>query len=191
MRSYSKIAVLAAIVFLPAVQALSQSLVPPGHQATILARALAYDGALDERVGATLKLGIVYVTSEPTSVSARSDMLQAFRALKDKTIQDKTLEVVDHVFESSGGLERWIRSQNVDVIYMTPGLGGAVDDVISSAVEEKVILIAPVESYVKRGAPIGVVLEGRKPRILVNLSRAQEMGMELDPRLLQLAKLVR
>jgi hypothetical protein len=44
---------------------------------------------------------------------------------------------------------------------------------------------------VEKGIAVAVVAKGDSPRILVNLPSAQALGMDLDPKLLLLAEVLR
>jgi hypothetical protein len=58
-------------------------------------------------------------------------------------------------------------------------------------VEKKIVSVTAVRAFVERGLVAGIVLEGDRPSVLVNLPAAVAAGMDLDPALLTLSDVIR
>ena len=82
-------------------------------------------------------------------------------------------------------------SQGVDVLYVTAGLEKDVAAIQAVCTERKVVGVSAVRAFVKQGLAIGVVTKGESAGILVNLPAARAVGMDLDPKLLTLAEVIR
>jgi hypothetical protein len=186
-RAVALVLALAGIVGGPA---FADSAVPADVQAAIITRLLGYDRALKAR-GSALVIGIVAKSSDKASTQAQAEMEKAFTSLKPSNVQGMNLIVVTHAYKDPADLLGWIVVDNVQVLYVAPGLTkevGAIRDVCS---QKKVASVSPARDLVEKGLAIGVVLKGENPSILINLPVAESIGMDLDPKVLKLSEIVR
>ncbi len=175
----------------PSLSARESAAVPPALQAAIFARMLAYDRALKARAGDSVVVGITYKASDKVSVQTQADMLQAFGAFESHAIKGLPLTSVSHAYKDARDLETWISKEGVDVVYVASGFSSEVETIRALCAEKKLPTLSPVHAFVNRGLALGVVAKAGTPGLLVNVSAAQLVGMDLDPKLLQLAEMVR
>ena len=176
--------------FAPAVTALADD-VPSDRQAMILARALAYDTKLKDRVGETLTIAVLYRQGDSDSEDVRDDMVKAFEKTAKLKVQGLPMNVVTIAFSDGASLEASITRAEVDAIYLSSGLDGGLREIISVARKKDISTLSGQKKYIEAGVAIGVVLQKRKPSIMVNLPATQAEGMNLMSDLLKLAKVIR
>ncbi len=170
---------------------LAQQVVPSDLQATILTRMLAYDRALKARAGGSVGIGIVYKTSDKASAQAQGDMLRAFKGLESQTIQGLALTVATRPYKDPADLTSWIATDGIDALYVAPGLAGELESIRAVCREKKVVSMSGVRAFVEQGLAVGVVVKGETPGIVVNMTAAELVGMDLDPKLLQISERIR
>ena len=163
--------------------------VPSDLQAAIITRLLGYDRALKGRVGPSLTIGILGRASDRGASRAQADLEQAFG--KQSSVQGVRLSAKPYSYTDAAQLGDWVASQGVDVLYVTAGLEKDVAAIQAVCTERKVVGVSAVRAFVKQGLAIGVVTKGESAGILVNLPAARAVGMDLDPKLLTLAEVIR
>jgi hypothetical protein len=182
---------LVSIAVLGRCVAASAQVVPPDLQATILVRMLGYDRSLKPRAGNVVGLGIVYKASDKASTQTYNDMLRAFKSIESQTVQGMPIKISSLAYKDATGLAEWMIKDGVVALYIAPGLGPELDAIRSVCQQKKIVSMSPVRVFVEQGVAVGVVVKGDSPRLLVNLTAAESLGMDLDSKLLQLADIVR
>ena len=182
---------LAVLVLLVAALDLAAQAVPAAQQAALFSRILAYDRNLKARAGAQVTVGIVFMGGNDASQAGGEQMVAVFTPLKARTIQDLPFDVVSFAYVDTTRFGEWLDAHGIDVVYLSPGLEAAFPEIQAAAAKRKVSTLTPQRSQVLQGAAIGVVVKDGKPGIVINLSSARALGMDLDPKLLQLAEVLR
>jgi hypothetical protein len=163
--------------------------VPSDLQAAIITRLLGYDRALKGRAGSSLTIGILGKAADRGASRAQAELEQAFGT--QTSIQGLRLAARPYSYTDAAQLGEWVVSQGVDVLYVTPGLEKEVAAIQAVCAERKVVGVSSVRAFVKQGLAIGVVTKGESAGLLVNLPAARAAGMDLDPKLLTLAEVIR
>jgi hypothetical protein len=189
MRARTALASLSA-VFVAASGVRGQPAMPADLQTTIVARVLAYDRGLKARVGSSVGVVVVFKAGSGPSTQAQAEMVAAFGALQ-ATIQGLPLVVSAHPFKDAATLGAVATRDGVDVLYVTTGLDGELPAIRQLCVEHRLVGVSPVRAFVEQGLAVGVVPKGDRPGILVNKTVAEKVGMDLDPKLLQLSEIIR
>lgn len=165
--------------------------VPAPQQAALFSRILAYDRNLKSRAGSQVTVGIVFKADNGASRAANEEMIAAFAPLKSRTIQDLPFDVASHAYVDGAHLEQWLESRNIDVIYFCPGLETSFAEIAAVAAKRKTVTLSSQRKDVQQGAAVAVIIKDGKPGIIINLTSARALGMDLDPKLLQLAEVLR
>jgi hypothetical protein len=165
--------------------------VPPKLQVAILSRMLAYDRSFKARAGAQVKIGVLARAGDKGSTEDQAEMVKAFQAMDPSTIQGLPVIVSGHAYKDAVALTEWIEAEKVNVLYVTSGLAAQMEAIGLVCVQKKVVSTAGTRSFVEKAIAVGVVVKGENPKILVNLKTADLIGMSLDPKLLQLAEVIR
>jgi hypothetical protein len=74
---------------------------------------------------------------------------------------------------------------------VAPGLDKELATIQALCANRRLVSVSAVRAFVKQGLAIGVVTKGESAGILVNLAAAKAAGMDLDPKLLNLAEVIR
>jgi hypothetical protein len=160
-------------------------LVPPEVRAALTLRILEYDRGLKAWAGASLTVGIVAKNgSDP-------DTAEYGKALEGRSAQDLPLRVARHVYRDESTMAKWIKQEDVRLLYLSSDFGGTAQTVLSLGNTLKLPSLTATRKHFKAGATMGIVVLENKPHILVNLDLSKTAGMNLDPKLLQLAEVVR
>ncbi|MFZ2490947.1 MAG: YfiR family protein [Thermoanaerobaculia bacterium] len=182
---------LSALLLLFTAAGAAGQVVPAEHQAALFSRLLAYDRALKARAGAKVTIGILYKAASGSSRSASDELSAAFAPLKTRTIHGLPFDTATLAYNGAEQLNAWTAAEDVDAIYLCPGLEGEFGEIQAFAARRKLITLTPRREDVQRGVTLGVVNRDGKPGIVVNLTTAKTLGMDLDPKLLQLADVIR
>jgi hypothetical protein len=167
-----------------------QSALPADLQATIVARVLAYDRGLKARAGSSVGVVVVFKVGSGPSTQAQAEIVTAFGALR-ATIQGLPLTVSAHPFKDAATLGAAATRDGIDVLYVTPGLDNELPAIRQLCAQHRLVGVSSVRAFVEQGLAVGVVSKGDRPGILVNKAIADSVGMDLDPKLLQLSEVLR
>lgn len=165
--------------------------IPAQLQAEILIRVLGYDRQLKSRAGDAVRVGVLFKQGDAASEQAQDEIIRALRGFASRTVQGLPLVVSAQPFKDSAELTAWITRERLAVVYAGPGLAASTAGIKAACVEKRVACVSPVRALVEKGLAFGVVLKRDRPGILVNLPAAEAMGLDLDPKLLELAEVIR
>lgn len=165
--------------------------IPPTLQAAILHKMLAYDRALKTRVGPSVDIGVVFKESDKASSEAAEGLLGAFGALSSRPVQGLPLRASSHAYQDPEKLAQWMKAGGVDIVCVVTGLAKEREAIRAASVEAKAVTVGADRAQVEGGLAVAVVLRGTTSRILVNIASAQAVGMDLDPKLLELSDVIR
>ena len=164
---------------------------PPGKQVIFLARVIAYDANLKERAGSTINIGILTQKGDKESEKMSAALLKAFMSLESATILGLSVKVSQLYYAGRESLDRAVRDQGVDTLYVCSGLDANLAEVKSVARARKVLTAGSHEGYLKLGLSLGVFEIDGKNTILVNLDASRAEGVAFGPDLLRLATVVK
>lgn len=161
--------------------------VPVQLQYPLFLKILTYDRALPARVGDELVIGVVYQERVRESYRVKDDFLDVMNGADVGAVQGVAVRgvAVEH-----GSLERETALAGIDVLYLTPMRAPDLARVTALARAHSVSTLTGVPEYVEQGIAIGVGVDGRRPRILVNLGAARAEGAQLSAQLLRLAHVI-
>jgi len=190
LRSPSRIVCpLTSFLLLIGASAVEAQAAPPTFEAAIVARLLSADRALPSRAGASLAIGLVFRAAAPSSQNLAA--LEAYAALKAQPIQGLTPTTVGRAFRDLEDLESWVEREGIDLLRIADGFGPEIAEIRRLCESRRIACVSSDAGYLKQGFALGVVLRDNKPRILVNPAAARAQGLDLDPKVLELAEIVR
>lgn len=165
---------------------------PPEKQVLLLVRALSFDRALPSRVGDIAVVAIAFKPGHAASEDARRSFLAAMAKLPaTTTLAGKPVKAVALPFLDAATFNSRLRESNAVALYVTPGLSEAAADLSSAARTARLLSFTSTEALVNAGLSIGLLMEGQKPRLLVNVNASKAEGAELDSALLRVAEVVK
>jgi hypothetical protein len=190
VNSTLKILLLVAVVLQATPALAADERLPAKMRVAILLKALTYDHNLKTRCAGGLRIGVVSLSGNETSASVATETLSEIRANAGKKVKGLGISVVSIGIASIDQLKNSVSSNNVNTLYLSPGLGGLLGPILDFAREKKILVLTGEAPHVKSGAAIGAVLRDQKPKILVHLKAADRQGAKLDARLLRLVEVV-
>lgn len=163
--------------------------VPWPNQALLLMRVLAYDRNLAARAGDSPVIAIVFDAGDESSKRARSGIVAAFeKVAASRTVGGGATKLVSLAY--GGDFERELSRSGATAVYLCPGLNGAVSAITRTTQKHKALTLTGERAYVEAGASIGVVPEGGKAKILVNLKSTRNEGADLPAAFLRVAEVL-
>ncbi len=161
-------------------------IVPLKIQVMILAKVLEYDRNLKDRAKGKVVIGVV---TDGKNGSQRDTLLESFEICKSTRVQGLAVEVVSIVFTSADSLGQQIEAASVNALYTT-GVAAAqtASAVLELARRKKIPAFGDTEKMVADGFVLSVVLEGERPKMVVNYAEIGRQGMILPSTLLTMTR---
>lgn len=184
-------ALLAAIAFLlgSVLPAASQT-VAADMQLPIYFKLLTYDRTLWDVPEPRLRIGVLHRLGSDASRQNLAEMLEALDASSDKTVNGVSFEFVTVSWKDAGDLGRQIGLADIDVLYVTAGHRDHLDSVARNTRGRGILTLAGAGGDVGRGLSVGLIPEGERLRIEVDLEALAAEGHQLDARVLRLCRVV-
>ena len=153
------VALAVACIFLPAQ---AQQTAPPKLQAALIMKLLAFNTNLGANPFT------IHVVGAP-------DVAAALETHVGKTAGKATLETVT----KSDALP----ADKVNIVYV----GNHVEDAIKYSQSNQILSVTGIPKFVNDGVTLGIGIENKKPKILLNLSSSKSEGINWNPAILKVA----
>jgi hypothetical protein len=161
------------------------------RNAAILARVLSYELTLDERVGPSVGVAVLYKRGDKVSEANADDWFQALSALASVKIKDRQFFAVKIPYSVNDVMDA-IQVKGVDVLLISDGLTGETDEIVRLARARHILTASNnVSSVEGKNVTLCVMEEVEKTKIVINLSSAQQEGIRFSSNLLKLATIIR
>ena len=160
------------------------------RNAAILARVLSFELTLDERVGPSVGVAVIYKRGDAQSEANADEWLRAFRELSTVRIKDRPLFAVKVAY-SPHELAWAIERQGVDVLLVSDGLTSEAEAIAQLARSKHVLTAGNATSYVEKDMTLCVTEQSGSVKIIVNLAAAHLEGIRFSSNLLKLATIIR
>lgn len=162
--------------------------VPVPLQMDLLLKVAGYDRNLPTRARGMVRLMILTKRDDPLSKNVGE---QAVRALAGKDVKGMPTEIVTQMFNDGPSLTERVRDGRVSILYATPGFGARELLTIARSLSGLSVLSSgAVAHFVDTAVALGFDLVSGKPKLLVNVRRAREQGVDLSSQVLKLAKVI-
>ncbi len=161
---------------------------PAELQAALTFRALAEDRALEARGGGPVVIGLLFRSGQ--AAGENLELVEAFSRLQSQTLRGHPVKVGFRAYQGLEDFEQWVERTQARVIYLSPRVP-ELAGLQRVCLKRKIITVSSSLEVVQGGTPVGFVLEGGKPKLLINLEAAKAVGMDPAPELLELAQLVK
>ena len=176
------------LLLLPLPSVAQTMTVDADRQVQILLKVLTYDRQFETKSKPRLKVGIVYVASDPASVKAADEIGTTLKKYEDKTVKKIPITFVMVEYTTPAAVEQKVKAEGVSLLYVAPGNTKNLSELVRISQLHKVTSATGVREYVDKGVAVGVGFERDKPRIYINLASCKSEGSEFDASLLQIAE---
>jgi hypothetical protein len=164
----------------------------PDVQITLLLKILTYDRSFSVKAKSGVKIGVVYVASDPESVQVKDEILKTLQLVADRTIKNVPITAVPLEYKDPKALAAAVRSGGINVFYIAPGNADSLTELLRLSHTRGITTATGVPEYVQRGVAIGIGIKAdKKPDILINLPSSRQEGSEFDASLLRIATVVK
>ena len=154
-------------------------------------KALAYDRNLEEKARGDILVGLLSRPGDVESEAVARSVAKLIAGYPNQKISDLPVYYRMIPYQDSQDLGKIVQAEWVDVIYVSPGVGAFLDDVLRVTAEGKVLSISGVAEYVERGVTMGVEDHGGRPEMVVNLASAEHEGSKFSGQFLSLCHVIR
>ena len=165
--------------------------VPADLQVPLILKVLAFDRNFDKRGWTVLRIGIVFVASDPASAKVRSDIVEVFHRLSDKTLRNLPIDYTAVEYTSDAQIEGVVKARQFAMLYIAPGNARNLQKLLQVCQDQHIITTTGVPAYVEKGVAIGIGVRQDRPEIVINLRSMRSAGSEFDASLLQAARVIR
>jgi hypothetical protein len=164
----------------------------PLLEATLQLKVQSYDRKISQRLQRKrFVVGILFKPGVHASEAAANEMRTAFtRVVETYRLGGVKPTIVTLGFDKAK-LSETLTSNNISMIYITRGLEEQLPAILEASSRLKIPTASGAREHVSSGCTIGIVVDRRKPKIMVNLKSMTATGMELDAEMLELAEVVR
>lgn len=162
----------------------------PRHQALLLLRVLAYDRALRERDDRRATVALAVRPGDAAGEAQASALTEAVEAAaREFTVAGLPARAVV-VGAERGRLVGRLREARASVVVLLGAAAADPQEGCQAAREARVLSAAGSRAAVEACVALGLIADGGKARVLVNLRGAKAEGADLDSALLAFAQLV-
>jgi hypothetical protein len=186
-RSWLVAAAAALVTADPAFATAEDPRVPIELQVELLTRIVRYERTY---MAETTPARVVVVTRSRDLLSSRAGAELVARIRREERVGGRAVSVSLHEFTSARALGAAVDRDAIDIVYLTPGLGGEVAAIAAALDGRNVLTVAAVGGDVDRGAVVGFELVSSRPRIAVNLTRARAQRLRFNAQFLRLVRVV-
>lgn len=165
--------------------------VPEDVHVPIILKILTYDRALRRNSTDQIRIGIIHSPGNRDSQRNGRRVQESLSANSEKTINGLTFDFTSMPFTSPADLDSSLSHGDFSVLYITCGNSANLKAITTISQKHRCLTVTGVAEYVHAGASIGLGVENRRPRILVNLCSAKAEGADLSANLLALCKVIR
>jgi hypothetical protein len=159
------------------------------RQVALIKKVAEYDYNAKHRSPA-IRVGIVFLPTVAESVSAK-DQIAAALTQAERDQSPRTSDPYAHVvlpYSSADDLARALDRDNVNVLYVTPGLDSVLADILRVSRARKILSMTGQPSYVDKGVTVGFGAEQNYFYCTVNLHAMRQEGTDFDGRFLEKVK---
>lgn len=165
---------------------------PPETLAVLMLRVLAYDRSVARLPGAEITIAVISRAGDAASEAGADALAEAIRKLSGKVnVDSKAIRVLRVPFGNRADFERRLDAVRPAAMFLEPALETAAGDLQALSRRLSVLTFTSVANLAKVGASVGLVSNGDKAKIMINLAAAKAEGADLDASLLRLAEIVR
>jgi hypothetical protein len=166
-------------------------LLPVNVQVPLLLKVMSYDRNLKAGTGDEIVMGVVYQSNVRASVNVKNEFELEWAKSSNHSIGGTSVHCVFvDMNDDENSLKETVQRNHVDILYVAPFRSMSLQRITSVSRSFQLPTITAVSEYVESGLAIGLVEQGLKPQIIINLSFARAEGIDFDSRLLRIAKVI-
>jgi TonB family protein len=163
---------------------------PVKTRVAILLKALTYDHNLKTRCSGGLRIGVVGLAGNETSMSIATETYKEVMSKSSKKVSGLSISATQITAASAADIQSAVNDNNLNNLYFAPGLEPMMNAALKLSRKKKILTMSGESGHDQSGVAVIVVMRDKKPKILVNTEAATQQGAALDARLLRLAEVI-
>jgi hypothetical protein len=177
-----------AVAAVASARAAEDVTVPARVQAQLLVAVASFQSNMN--LAADGSVQILVLTKDDDARSERVAR-QLVGALGDmKKIARRAHHELVAPFHDAATLAATCRERRISIVYLTPGLGGAIPDVAQALRGSAVLTAGAAAGFVSRGVVLGFDLVSGRAEMLLNRTQMKALNVQFPPSLFQLMRIV-
>jgi hypothetical protein len=163
--------------------------VPLSLQVRLLARLSTYDRNFRDRVGSIANVLVVHRKGDADSAFEEASLIGALGEIR--VIGGVPIHVEAAEFSDVDSLAKRCRRDKIAFLYLTVGLEAEMPRLTSALAGGDILTVGTTAQHAENGAVVGFALEEARPKLVINLPRAQAQHVEFRADVLALARLIK
>ena len=163
--------------------------VPIEVQYPLFLKIITFDKNLSERCKDEIIIGIVYQQNFKQSLDVMKELVEVIEKGPVQKIMDKPIRYV-LINLDVHNLEKRVQEQDVHLLYIAPLRAESIEKISQIADKYDLLTLSGVPEYIPKGLAVGLQIEGKKPKVLINNKVALQENVVFNSQILKLAKVI-
>lgn len=169
----------------------SEIYVIPQSEAPVLLKVLTYDRVFARPEIGPVNIAVLFAEGDPVSEADRDAVVGSLQEASGQAINGKPFRFLSSAYHSHEALTQLLADEEVHVLYVAQGLDLHLDDITAAARRNAALTMTTVSGFVARGVSVGLIAQGERPRIMLNLPAIKAEGHDLSANFLRLCEVIR
>jgi hypothetical protein len=166
----------------------SVSGVPLDIQLIMIPKILSYDKSFSSNT--KVGVGIIYNSSLRSSEQIKNDIMKISSANKF-SVKGNDIIYIPIDISKKQSISDQIKRDNIKALYITPLRSFNLSFLLDECKIEKITSFTDVPEFVGYGVVVFFDFQNNRPKITINLKPAEVIGIDFEPALLNIAKVIK
>lgn len=162
--------------------------VPARVQAQLLVAVASFQSNMNLALDGSVQILVLTKDDDPSSERVARQLVGALGEMK-KIARHPHHELVEP-FRDAATVAATCRERRISVVYLSPGLGGAIPAVAQALRGTAVLTTGSVAGFVSRGVVLGFDLVSGRSEMLLNRTQMKALNVQFPQTLFQLMRIV-
>lgn len=167
-----------------------EQFVPVNVQIPLILKIMTFDRHFNANPGNRVIIGIIYQSNVRSSVNIKDEFVREITRSAAKDIRGTPVTCVPLDISGEMSLAESVRQEHVRLLYVTPLRSVSLQSILAVSRVYQIPTLSAVGEYVESGLSVGLVANGPRAQILINLPASREEGIEFSSQLLKLARVI-
>jgi len=168
----------------------NDQLVPMNVQVPLFLKIMTFDRHFSTAPGEVVVIGIIYQGNVRSSANVKDEFLREMAKVATKDIGGRPVKCVPLDISEPVALAALVQQEHVRLLYVTPLRSASLQSILAVSRQQQIPTLSAVSEYVESGLSVGVLVNGPRAQILINLPASREEGIEFSSQLLKLARVI-
>jgi hypothetical protein len=165
-------------------------LLPVDIQVPLFLKVMSFDRHLKTWTGDTIIVGVIYQGKVRESADFKDEFLQELGRSAIKDIGGTAVRCVPVDIDTGQPFAEAIKQSNVNILYVAPLRSASIQSITEVSRNQHLPTFTGVPDYVESGLAVGVIPNGRKSLIIINMPATRAEGIDFSTQFLRMAKVI-